>query len=222
MQRSRSRSILASIVWSGAVVWGAVAAEPSQVDVLIRNGEIYDGSGGKPYRGDIAIRGDRIVAIGPRLAGYRAAKTVEAGGLAVTPGFINVLSWAPETLIQDGRGMSDILQGVTLELFGEGDSMGPFTPRTREQRIRAQTDIKYPIEWTTLSEYLEYLVKRGVSPNVASSDHATFERPHQLATGVSAVFVNGVQVVRDGKHTNAKPGQVVHGPGWTGWSKPSP
>ncbi|HEY5760185.1 MAG TPA: D-aminoacylase [Steroidobacter sp.] len=170
MQRTRSRSVLASIVWSCAAFWAAAAgaAEPSQVDILIHDGEIYDGSGGAPYRGDLAIRGDRVVAIGPRLAGYRATKNIEASGRAVAPGFINVLSWAPETLIQDGRGMSDILQGVTLELFGEGDSMGPLTPRTRDERLRAQTDVKYPIEWTTLSEYLEYLVRRGVSPNVAS------------------------------------------------------
>jgi N-acyl-D-amino-acid deacylase len=146
-----------------------VAAAPStHVDVLIRDGEIYDGRGGAPYRGDVAIRGDRVVAIGPNLAGFQAAKTVEAHGRAVAPGFINVLSWSTESLIQDGRGVSDLVQGVTLEIFGEGNSMGPLTPRLRDEMVRAQSDIKYPVEWTTLSEYLDWLARRGVSPNVAS------------------------------------------------------
>jgi hypothetical protein len=136
-------------------------------DVLIRNGTIYDGSGGTPFRGDVAIDGDRIAVIGD-LADAEGRVEIDAAGLAVAPGFINMLSWATEPLIEDGRSQSDIRQGVTLEVFGEGYSMGPLNDATKKELVDEQGDIKYEVEWTTLGEYLEHLVRRGISQNVAS------------------------------------------------------
>src|SRR5919201_796798 len=137
-------------------------------DVVIRRGTIFDGSGSAPFTGDLAIRGDRIVALAPRLSEARGSIEVDAAGLAVAPGFINMLSWATESLIEDGRSQSDIRQGVTLEIFGEGTSMGPMTEAMRRDRIERQGDIRYDVAWTTLGEYLDHLVARGVSCNVAS------------------------------------------------------
>lgn len=136
-------------------------------DVVIRGGSIYDGSGGPPRVADLAIQGDRIAAIGD-LASARGKLQIDAKGLAVAPGFINMMSWANESLIADGRSQSDIRQGVTLEVMGEGNSMGPLNERMKEAMRARQGDIRYQIEWTTLGEYLEYLERRGVSPNVAS------------------------------------------------------
>jgi N-acyl-D-amino-acid deacylase len=149
----------------------------NRVDLLIRNGVIYDGRGGAPIRGDVAVRDGRIVATGT-LTGYTAARAVDAKGLAVAPGFINTLSWAVESLIHDGRGMSDIKQGVTTEIFGEGNSMGPVNDRIREEMIKTQGDIRYDVTWKTLGEYLDFLVKKGVSPNVASFVGATSVREY--------------------------------------------
>jgi N-acyl-D-amino-acid deacylase len=149
-------------------------------DVIIRDGTIYDGSGGVPYVGDVLINGDRIVAVGPA-AKARGRTEVHAAGLAVSPGFINMLSWANESLIADGRGMSDTVQGVTLEVFGEGESMGPWNDAMKALETKRQTDIKYGIEWTTLGEYLQYMERRGVTPNVASFVGATTVREHELA-----------------------------------------
>lgn len=154
--------------------------EATAVDLLIVNGTIYDGSGGTPYQGDLAVNGDRVVAIGPKLEGYAAKQQVDATGLAVAPGFINTLSWAPESLIHDGRAMSDIKQGVTLEIFGEGESWGPLTPEMKAEMEREQTDIRYEIPWVTLGEFLDHLVERGVSPNVASFVGAASVRVHEL------------------------------------------
>ena len=147
--------------------------------MLIRGGTIYDGSGGDPYVGDVAIKGDKIVYVGPHAPG-RAQRTIDAAGEAVSPGFINMLSWAVESLIADGRGMSDTYQGVTLEVFGEGDSMGPLTPHMKQLALQRQGDIKYPIKWTTLGQYLEYLQHKGITPNVASFVGATTVRVHEL------------------------------------------
>ncbi|MBA3895605.1 MAG: D-aminoacylase [Sphingomonadaceae bacterium] len=157
----------------------SLGAAPPAYDVLVRGGTIYDGSGGAPYRGDVAIRGDRIVAVGRGVRGA-AKRTIDARGLAVAPGFINMLSWSNESLIADGRGQSDIRQGVTLEVMGEGDSMGPWTPILKAYAIRQQSDIKYPISWTTLGEYLAFLEKRGIAPNVASFVGATTVRENVL------------------------------------------
>ena len=147
--------------------------------VLIRGGTIYDGSGGSPYVGDVAVRGDKIVYVGPHAPG-RAARVIDATGKAVSPGFINMLSWATESLIADGRGLSDTVQGVTLEVMGEGDSMGPLNPEMKRLEVKRQGDIKYPIRWTTLGQYLEYLQRKGVTPNVASFVGATTVRVHEL------------------------------------------
>lgn len=160
-----------------ATLAGSVHAQNdnNRVDLLIRNGVIYDGSGGAPVRGDVAVRDGRVVATGT-LSGYTAAREVNANGLAVAPGFINTLSWSVESLIYDGRGMSEIKQGVTLEIFGEGNSMGPVNDRVREEMIKTQGDIHYDVTWKTLGEYLDFLVKKGVSPNVASFVGATTVR----------------------------------------------
>ena len=162
---------------------GAMAAAKETYDVLIRNGVVYDGSGAAGRKVDVAVRGDRIVALLPAGSRAVATHTVDAHGHAVAPGFINMLSWAPEALIADGRGVSDTKQGVTLEVFGEGWSMGPFTPKMKADALKQQGDIRYPIEWTTLGQYLDYLQKRGITPNVASFVGATTVRIHELGEG---------------------------------------
>jgi len=135
-------------------------------DLLIRNGTIYDGSGGAPVAADIAIDRDTITAIGPTAGPAR--QTIDAAGLAVAPGFINMMCWANASLLHDGRSQSDIRQGVTLEILGEGWSMGPLNDELKAYTRDQQGDIRYDIEWTTLRQYLEHLVRRGVSCNVAS------------------------------------------------------
>jgi N-acyl-D-amino-acid deacylase len=146
-------------------------------DVLIRNGTLYDGTGGEPRHADVAVRGDRIAGIGD-FKSANAKILIDAKGLAVAPGFINMLSWSTESLIQDGRSQSEIRQGVTTEIMGEGESMGPVNDRVREHKISEQTDIKYDITWNTLAEYLRYLENRGVSCNVASFVGATTIREY--------------------------------------------
>jgi N-acyl-D-amino-acid deacylase len=157
----------------------ALLACAPEYDVVIRDGSIYDGSGGPAVVGDIAVQGDSIVSVGMPVTG-RGRIEIDATGLAVAPGFINMLSWATESLIEDGRSQSDIRQGVTLEVFGEGWSMGPLTEEMKQEQLEQQGDIKFAIEWTTLSEYLEYLVARGISPNVASFVGATTVRVHEI------------------------------------------
>jgi N-acyl-D-amino-acid deacylase len=147
-------------------------------DVVIRNGTIYDGSGGAPVTGDVAIRNDRIVRVGT--VSGRAKTTIDAHGMAVAPGFINMLSWATESLIADGRGMADVKQGVTLEIFGEGVSMGPLNDAMKAELKKQQGDIRFDVDWTTLREYLDSLVRRGISVNVASFVGATTVRMHVL------------------------------------------
>ena len=157
----------------------SAAPRPLAYSVVISGGTIYDGSGGAPYVGDVAIKGDRIVYVGPHAPG-RAVRVVDASGKAVSPGFINMLSWATESLIADGRGLSDTAQGVTLEVMGEGNSMGPLSPEMKRLEVSRQGDIKYPIRWTTLGQYLDYLQKKGITPNVASFVGATTVRVHEL------------------------------------------
>src|SRR5688572_3286453 len=125
-------------------------------DTILRGGTIYDGSGRAPFVADVAIRRDTIAMIGD-LSAARGTREIDARGLAVAPGFINMLSWATESLIHDGRSQSGIRQGVTLEIFGEGESMGPLSAEMKRTIAEQQGDIKYPIEWTTLGEYLSYL-----------------------------------------------------------------
>jgi N-acyl-D-amino-acid deacylase len=148
-------------------------------DVIIRGGTIYDGSGNTPFPGDLGIADDRIAVVGD-LSGSTGTTEVDARGKAVSPGFINMLSWANVSLIEDGRGMSDLKQGVTLEVMGEGFSMGPLNDEMKKEMVARQGDIKYDIEWTTLNEYLEYLVQKGISPNVASYVGATTVRVHEV------------------------------------------
>jgi N-acyl-D-amino-acid deacylase len=143
-----------------------LAAHAQQYDLLIRNGTVYDGSGAAPRVADVAVNGDRIVKVG-QLGKAHGKTEINAKGLAVAPGFINMMS-GPDSLFADGRSQSDIRQGVTLEIFGEGDSMGPVTPEMRDYFQKLQGDIQYPIDWTTLSDGLNRLVQHGVSCNVAS------------------------------------------------------
>ncbi len=144
----------------------ATAARPPDYDVVIRGGSVYDGTGGAPFIGDVALRGDRIAYIGAHAPG-RAAEEFSARGKAVAPGFVNMLAHPEESLLIDGRALSDLRQGVTLEVLGE-DSMGPLSPEMKRLGAQRQGDIKYPIDWTTLGEYLSRLEKRGIAPNVAS------------------------------------------------------
>src|SRR5438270_2511603 len=162
-----------------ALTAAATAQSPPPFDVLIKGGTVYDGSGGEGRAADVAIRGDRIVAVG-NFAGASAKNTIDAHGLAVAPGFINMLSWSNESLIQDGRSQSEIRQGVTTEIMGEGESMGPLNNRMKERVLREQKDIKFEIKWKTLAEYLRYLETRGVSCNVASFLGATTVREYVI------------------------------------------
>jgi len=161
------------------VIVVGLSARAAEYDIVLRRGLIYDGRGGPPLIGDVAIRKDTIAAVGD-LTAQRARKEIDVRGLAVAPGFINMLSWANESLIEDGRSESNIRQGVTLEIMGEGESMGPLNARMKKDMVSLQADIKYPIKWTTLGEYLEHLEKRGVSPNIASFVGATTVRIHEL------------------------------------------
>src|SRR5881296_2165767 len=148
-------------------------------DIVIRGGIIYDGGGGPPYAADVAIDGDLIAAVMPAI-GDRGRREIDVTGLAVAPGFINMLSWAIPSLIADGRAQSDVRQGVTLEVFGEGSSMGPLTPAMRRDQIERQADINYDIPWTTLRQGLDHVVRLGVSVNVASFVGATTLRVHEV------------------------------------------
>lgn len=150
----------------------ASCSQPRNFDILIKNGQIVDGSGKPSYIGAVGINADTIAAVGD-LGDATGTQEIDATGLAVAPGFINMLSWATESLIEDGKSMADIKQGVTLEVFGEGWSMGPLNAAMKKAEQESQGDIKYDIEWNTLNEYLEYLTKKGISPNVASFVGAT-------------------------------------------------
>jgi N-acyl-D-amino-acid deacylase len=145
---------------------------PDHYSVIIKNGIIYDGNGGEPYFADIGINGDTIAFIGD-LKAAEADSIVDASGKAVAPGFINMLSWATESLIEDGSSQGDIRQGVTLEVMGEGMSMGPLTPQLKTLMEKDQGDIRFPVSWNTLGEYLQFLEKKGISCNVASFIGAT-------------------------------------------------
>jgi len=164
----------------GPLLLGAAAAPAKPHDLVIRDGTVYDGSGAKPFVGDVVIDGDRIVAVTHGRSAAHGRREVDAHGLAVAPGFINMLSQAQESLIVDGRAMSDLKQGVTLEVFGEGLTFGPLNDPMKRELVARQGQVKWPVEWTTLGEYLEYLEKKGVSPNVAAFVGATTVRMHEL------------------------------------------
>src|SRR5215471_17182758 len=155
------------------------AQQAPDFDVIIKGGAVYDGTGREAQAVDVAIRGDRIAGLGD-FSKASAATIIDARALAVAPGFINMLSWSNESLIQDGRSQSEIRQGVTTEIMGEGESMGPVNDRVREHMLRGQTDIKYDIKWNTLAGYLQYLEKRGISCNVASFIGATTIRENVI------------------------------------------
>ena len=155
------------------------AQQVPDFDVIIKGGAVYDGTGREAQAVDVAIRGDRIAGLGD-FSKASAATIIDARALAVAPGFINMLSWSNESLIQDGRSQSEIRQGVTTEIMGEGESMGPVNDRVREHMLRGQTDIKYDIKWNTLAGYLQYLEKRGISCNVASFIGATTIRENVI------------------------------------------
>jgi N-acyl-D-amino-acid deacylase len=173
------RSCLRYLIFVLIVSSGQIASADPPFDVIIKGGTLYDGTGAEGRITDIAIRGDRIAGVGD-LANATAKTTIDARGLAVAPGFINMLSWSTESLIQDGRSQSEIRQGVTTEIMGEGESMGPVNDRLRQYMLKNQADIKYEIKWNTLAEYLQYLEKRGISCNAASFLGATTVRAYVI------------------------------------------
>ena len=160
------RTLMLASALATLLAAGQALAGEARYDVLIRGGTVYDGTGGAPYVADVAVQGDRIVRIAPHLEGT-AATEIDARGKAVSPGFINMLAHPEESLLVDHRALSDLVQGVTLEVMGE-DSMGPLSPPMKTELATRQGDLKYPVDWTTLGEYLDGLQRRGVSPNVAS------------------------------------------------------
>jgi N-acyl-D-amino-acid deacylase len=180
-----------------AVLWSLAACSPPPThDVILRGGIVYDGGGGEPYVADVAIDNDIIAAVG-NLGDARANEEIDVQGLAVSPGFINMLSWANESLIHDGRSQSDIRQGVTLEVMGEGNSMGPLNGAMKQELIDRQSDIRYDIEWTTLGEYLDYLVRRGISTNVASFIGAATPRKYVIGYEDRAATAGELEQMRE-------------------------
>ena len=161
------------------VALSACSSPEPQFDLIIRNGRVFDGTGSPGVVTSVAIRGDRVAALGA-LPDATARETIDAAGLAVAPGFINMLSWADEPLLVDPHSQSDIRQGVTLEVFGEGWSMGPLTEHMRNEQVAGQGDLKFAIDWTTLGEYLAGLERKGISPNIASFVGATTIRIHEI------------------------------------------
>jgi N-acyl-D-amino-acid deacylase len=168
-------AMIVSVVWAPELS----ATTTQEFDVVIKNGTVYDGSGAEGRQADVALRGDRIAGVGD-FKNAKAGLTIDARGLAVAPGFINMLSWSTESLIADGRSQSEIRQGVTTEIMGEGESTGPVNERVREKMLREQKDIHYEIKWTTLADYLHYLEARGISCNVASFIGATTIRENVI------------------------------------------
>ncbi len=165
-------------------------------DIIIRDGTVYDGSGAPGARTDVGIRGDRIASVGS-LASAKAPVVVNATGLAVAPGFINMLSQSSESLLIDGRSQGEIRQGVTTEVVGEGDSMGPLTPEMKARWTAAQGDLKYDITWTTLAGYLRELEHRGISPNIASFIGATTIREYVIGLGDKPPTAAQLEQMRD-------------------------
>jgi N-acyl-D-amino-acid deacylase len=169
------------LIFSAFLTFCLSCKNETPLSILIKNGTIYDGSGGKSFVGDVLIQGDTIAAI--EKAGILKGTTeIDAKGMAVAPGFINMLSWATESLIEDGRSMGDIKQGVTLEVMGEGNSMGPLNDSIKREAVANMGDIRYNIEWKTLGGYLDWLTKRGVSCNVASFVGAATVRENVLGS----------------------------------------
>ncbi|MEY4953669.1 MAG: hypothetical protein RL299_2093 [Pseudomonadota bacterium] len=171
----------------------ALARKAGRYDTVVRGGTVFDGLGGAGIEADVGIVGGRIAAIG-KLGKARGALEIDARGAAVAPGFINVLSWSTESLIADGRSQGDIRQGVTLEVMGEGSSMGPLNAEMKARAVREQGAFKYPVEWTSLADYLGYLERKGVSCNVASFIGAGTLRTHTV--GYDDVRANWSQIAQ--------------------------
>ncbi|HTH03376.1 MAG TPA: D-aminoacylase [Vicinamibacterales bacterium] len=157
----------------------AARAPQTTFDIIIRGGTVYDGTGAPGRRADIGIQGDRIAGVGD-LTSVQSTSVIDASGLAVAPGFINMLSWSNESLLIDGRSQGEVREGVTTQIFGEGSSMGPLTPEMKRRMIEQMGDLKYPITWNSLSEYLRHLEEQGISQNVASFIGATTIREHVI------------------------------------------
>ncbi|HOK77516.1 MAG TPA: hypothetical protein PLW35_07315, partial [Verrucomicrobiota bacterium] len=177
--RERLRRKLAAAALAVPLCFTIFLMKAQSYDLVLRNGTIYDGSGNAPFVADVAVSGDKIAEIGSIPANAGSVE-LNVRGLAVAPGFINMLSWACESLLADGRAQSDVRQGVTLEVMGEGESFGPLSPAMKDAMQNRQGDLKYMVEWSTLEEYLHHLVRRGVSVNVASFVGATTVRIHVI------------------------------------------
>ncbi len=171
-------------------------AQAQMFDVIIKGGTVYDGSGGAPIKADVGIKGDKVVKIGD-LSRAKATTTIDASGMAVAPGFINMLSWSTESLIVDPRSLGELKQGVTTQIMGEGNSMGPLNDRMKKQMKDDQGDLKYDVSWTTLADYLVYLEERGVSQNVASYVGATTIRTYVLGEADVQPTPEQMQQMRD-------------------------
>lgn len=183
------------------------SCQTDRYDTIIRNGVVYDGNGGAPYRADIGIKDDTIAYIGD-LQKAAAKEVVDAKGMAVSPGFINMLSWAPVSLIMDGNSQGDIRQGVTLEVFGEGLSMGPLNPRMKKEMQEDQDQFKFDVAWNTLGEYLQYMEKRGVSTNIASYVGATTIRMHVIGEDNRAPSAEELKKMQDLVRSEMKAGAI--------------
>src|SRR5688500_7215258 len=192
------RPILKLLLASAAVVMSALPAapQPESFDTIIRGGTVFDGTGRPGVRADVGIRGDRIAAVRD-LSAAKAAAELDATGLAVAPGFINMLSWSTESLLVDGRSQGEIRQGVTTQIFGEGSSMGPLTDAMKKRMTEQMGDLKFDITWTTLSEYLRELERRGVSQNVASFLGATTVREHVIGLADRQPTTSELDAMRD-------------------------
>ena len=172
--------IITVVVFVAYLICGAALGQSGKdFDVVIRGGTVYDGSGKTPVKADVAIKGDRVVKIGD-LSKASAKTVIDATGMAVSPGFINMLSWSTESLIIDPRSLGELKQGVTTQIFGEGDSMGPLNDRMKAWMKSEQGDLKYDITWTSLADYLNFLERKGVSQNVASYIGATTVRRYVI------------------------------------------
>ena len=178
-----------------------------KVDVVIQNGILYDGTGSAPFLGTVAIKGDKIVYVGPPKF-FQANQIINATNKSVSPGFINMLSWGVDSLIEDGKSQSDIRQGVTLEVFGEGMSWGPINDSLKAYMKKNQGDIQYDITWTTLGDYLQFLEDKGVSVNVASFLGATTLRINAVGYEDRAPNVEELKLMKDLVHQGMKEGAM--------------
>ena len=179
-----------------AALLSTAAGQPETFDTIIRGGMVYDGSGSPGVRSDVGIRRDRVVAVRD-LSAATATTVIDAGGLAVAPGFINMLSWSTESLLVDGRSQGEIRQGVTTQIFGEGSSMGPLNDAMKQRMVEQMGDLKFDITWTTLSEYLQDLERRGVSQNVASYLGATTVREHVIGLADRKPTASELETMRE-------------------------